>query len=721
MTNKIVAAFLTMTLVLSLLIPSKIVMAEARDMKKSVETIYEKNKGDYEEVNDAVPNIEDAEEVIDEDQKNNLKINYEENGQEDKGKSQEEKIEEVEPGQDEENTLPEIIAEDKIINIGEDFDRLDGITANDKEDGDITSKIKVVEDTVDINTAGKYIITYNVEDSNGAVTTKTIKITVAKRDIDNPDENKLPIINAEDKIINLGDKFDPKTDVTAIDKDGNDITYRIKILANTVDVNKVGIYIITYEVIDNDGKSTRKTIEVSVVNKDEKPEKNEPPIINASNRTIKYGSKFDPLYGVTAYDKEDGNITSKIVVDQNLVDTYTRGKYSVIYSVTDSNGIKATKVINVEVEDKELPINNAPVIYVKDQYITVGNEFNPYSIVSACDYEDGWISSKLLVIYNSVNTDYAGVYKVTYQVTDSLGYTSTKSIYVNVISKDNTRPTIYASSVTLPLGNKFNPYAMVSAYDKEDGWISSKIVIEYNYVNIYKVGKYDVGYSVTDSGGMKTSCVITITVKESNKVNTNKEEKNSDPIIYAENISIPINSKFNPLEWVAAIDKEDGDITNRIMVISNEVDTSKEGNYHVTYEIIDKDGSKVNKVIMVYVKKEEEVITGNTPPKIYATDIVLEKGSYYDPLDKVTALDEEDGNLTHKLIVKSNNVNVSKSGEYKVIFEVSDSMGKVSTKTINITVKSEVDLAYSAILIMICLGTVLIVLIVAAVFAKRRK
>jgi len=47
--------------------------------------------------------------------------------------------------------------------------------------------------------------------------------------------------------------------------------------------------------------------------------------------------------GATASDKEDGDLTSKIVVKSN-VDTSAVGNYYVKYNVTDSNGNKAKEV-----------------------------------------------------------------------------------------------------------------------------------------------------------------------------------------------------------------------------------------------------------------------------------------------------------------------------------------------------------------------------------------
>jgi len=76
---------------------------------------------------------------------------------------------------------------------------------------------------------------------------------------------------------------------------------------------------------------------------------NSKPVINASDKVIKLGDVFKPLSGVSASDKEDGNITSKIVVNENTVDTSKSGIYKVVYSVTDSNNATTTKEIKVRV------------------------------------------------------------------------------------------------------------------------------------------------------------------------------------------------------------------------------------------------------------------------------------------------------------------------------------------------------------------------------------
>jgi len=58
----------------------------------------------------------------------------------------------------------------------------------------------------------------------------------------------------------------------------------------------------------------------------------------------------------------------------------------------------------------------------------------------------------------------------------------------------------------------------------------------------------------------------------------------------------------------------------------------------------------------------------------------------FDPLDGVSATDEEDGDLTADIVVKTNNVNNEEVGNYTVVYEVEDSAGNVATATRSVTV-----------------------------------
>ena len=170
------------------------------------------------------------------------------------------------------NRIPVIAASDKVFKVGDEFNNeiaLKDVTAHDEEDGDVTRSLEVVEHNVDTTKAGTYYITYKATDSQGASTTKTIKVFVYPM---LSEINNIPVIIAEDKELMVGVIFDSRKDVNATDIEDGDLTDVIEIIENTVDTSKAGTYYVTYKVTDKDGASFVKTIKVVVKDKETLPE-----------------------------------------------------------------------------------------------------------------------------------------------------------------------------------------------------------------------------------------------------------------------------------------------------------------------------------------------------------------------------------------------------------------------------------------------------------------
>ena len=411
---------------------------------------------------------------------------------------------------------------------------------------------------------------------------------------------------------------------------------------------------------------------------------NAAPVIHATDKTIEVGDEFDPLADVTATDTEDGNLTSKIIVEKNDVKTDVAGQYEVTYKVTDSHGATRTKTIIVTVNPKMEVLNEAPVIHATDKTITVGDTFDPMADVTAEDAEDGNLTSKIIVEKNDVKTDVAGQYEVTYKVTDSHGATRTKTIIVTVNPKMevlNEAPVIHATDKTITVGDTFDPMADVAAEDAEDGNLTTKIEVKKNDVDTTTPGKYEVTYKVTDNQGASFTKSITVTV------NPKMEVLNEAPVIHATDKTITVGDTFDPMAGVTATDAEDGNLTTKIEVKKNDVDTTKAGKYEVTYKVTDNQGATCTKTIAVTVNPKMEVL--NEAPTIDAADKTITVGDTFDPKAGVTAKDAEDGDLTDKIEVVKNTVDTKKAGKYEVTYKVTDSDGATRTKTIKVTVKEK--------------------------------
>ncbi|WP_159458180.1 immunoglobulin-like domain-containing protein [Listeria goaensis] len=234
------------------------------------------------------------------------------------------------------NDAPIIQANDQTISLGKPFDVRQDVTATDTEDGDMTSAIRVLENTVDTQVEGEYIVTYQVTDSQGVSTEKTIHIQV---------ENDAPVIDANDQTITVGESFDPLEQVTAHDIQDGNLTQAIVIQENNVNTQKSGVYTVVYEVTDNNGKTTVRTITVTV------QEPNHAPMIEMETEeiTLNLGDTPDWLVGVQAFDEEEGDLTNLLEVDASQVDLTQPGDYTVIYQVTDQEGLTTLKKVMVHV------------------------------------------------------------------------------------------------------------------------------------------------------------------------------------------------------------------------------------------------------------------------------------------------------------------------------------------------------------------------------------
>ncbi|MGG0454655.1 immunoglobulin-like domain-containing protein [Bacillus mycoides] len=494
------------------------------------------------------------------------------------------------------NTAPTIvIIRDEItLNVGDSFDPMEGVTGSDSEEGDLTHKI-TYENGLDTSKPGTYYITYHLQDSQGKMDLKTRTITV---------KDQSPVITAPDEfVITEGQQFDPMVGVKAIDPEDGDITSKVEYEYYKGSVNEPGTYKVYYKVKDSFG-NTVSTVATLIVREKVKPTDEAPELKVPTVTTITEGDKFNPMKGVSATDKEDGEITSKVTVDGSI-DTSKPGTYELTYTVSDSNGHKVTAKQTVTVKQKVEIKNEAPVLTVPfTTTLHVAEEFDPMAGVSATDKEDGNLTNKIKYKGN-VDTSKPGKYIVEYWVVDSKGVnaTATRSVIVeeNEETPDMEPKLTVPTGATINVGDKFNPLSGVKATDKEDGDITSKITVD-GSVDTSKPGTYELIYTVSDSKGHKVTAKQTVTVKQ--KV----ESKDGAPVLTVPTeVTINVGDKYNPLSGVKAIDKEDGDITDKVIHMG-EVDTSKAGNFEVKFLVRDSSGNEVTTTQKVIIKDKD---TGN--------------------------------------------------------------------------------------------------------------
>ncbi|MDH2335951.1 NPCBM/NEW2 domain-containing protein [Clostridium perfringens] len=294
------------------------------------------------------------------------------------------------------NVKPTITTEDAVINVKDKFDILDGVTAKDVEDGDLTSSIKVKSSDFEANRGGLYTVVYEVADKDGNIVTKERKIytiTTAESLSDKDWKSATSGWREVKKDLSVeGNR------ITLLGEDGQEVEYNkgLGTHANSEIVydlsgKNYGMFE-TYVGVDRemrnsnepsvifevyvDGKkvfdsgvmnvnSERKHVlipiagasELKLVAKDggngnagdhadwadaKVYTTSDKPILTGEEVALNIGDSFDPLQGMVANDPEDGDITKNIKVINNNVNTKRGGNYVVSYEVTDSHGNKTT-------------------------------------------------------------------------------------------------------------------------------------------------------------------------------------------------------------------------------------------------------------------------------------------------------------------------------------------------------------------------------------------
>ncbi|WP_204244180.1 immunoglobulin-like domain-containing protein, partial [Wocania ichthyoenteri] len=146
------------------------------------------------------------------------------------------------------------------LNVGDVYTE-QGATANDNKDGDITASVVVAGDVVDTNTAGTYVVTYNVSDAAGNAATQVTRTVNVIPDTTAP---VITLNGASTIDLNVGDVY-TEQGATANDNKDGDITASVVVAGDVVDTNTAGTYVVTYNVSDTAGNAaTQVTRTVNV-------------------------------------------------------------------------------------------------------------------------------------------------------------------------------------------------------------------------------------------------------------------------------------------------------------------------------------------------------------------------------------------------------------------------------------------------------------------------
>ena len=400
----------------------------------------------------------------------------------------------------------------------------------------------------------------------------------------------ITVLGANPVTVEVGSTFsDPG--VTVYDQDGSS-TYTT---TGTVDTNVLGAYTLTYTAVDNSGNQATATRTVNVVD-------TTAPVITLvgdSQVNLEVGSTYTDA-GATASDNYDGDISSQIVVVNN-VDVNTLGSYTVTYSVSDSSSNAASVVTRtVNVVDQTAP--TITILGGNPATIEAGSTYTDAGATATDNYNNDVTSS--ITASSTVDSNTIGSYTVTYTVSDASGNQATA--VRTVIVEDSTPPTIAligSNPVTVEAGSTYTD-AGATATDAYDGDLSSSITTTSD-VDVNTVGTYTVTYTVSDSSANSATASRTVNVVDTTAPVIT--------IIGANPVDVDLGATYSDA-GATATDVHDGDLTSSITVSSN-VDTNTAGTYTVTYTVSDAAGNQATETRTV------NVIDNSNNPTTHYIDI----------------------------------------------------------------------------------------------------
>ncbi|WP_345757020.1 bacterial Ig-like domain-containing protein [Lactiplantibacillus pentosus] len=559
-----------------------------------------------------------------------------------------------------------ITAKDSVLQLGTTWTAADNIASLLDADGSVTDLTKVngivsvngIENgTVDTAIPGVYQIDYQMTDSTGTVRTATATVIV----------NGLTLKETQVNV-STDDRWDPLTNIDkAIDDQGNEATVELTITDSTdaevANIKKPGTYQLNYHFTDAHGEHTA-TAAVNV-----KADENHADLQVKDGRVYQFGTWTPTDNFVSAMDSDGETLDISALSVTGTVDLNQVGKYTITYQFTDQFGVAHSGQATVEVLENQAAINvdnNSGTLYANGIW-------NPDSVVvSATDVDGTVVEGSEIKRSGTVDMTTPGENKLTYSFVDSLGEEHSKDTTVEVlenqaaISLENNSGTLYANGIWNPDG------VVVNATDVDGTAVEAKKIKCVGTVDVTTPGDYKLTYSFVDSLGKEHSKDTTVTVLE-----------NLAAIIVDNNSgTLYANGIWNPESVVVNATDVDGTVVEGSEIKrSGTVDMTTPGDYKLTYSFVDSLGKEHSKDTTVTVLENLAAINvDNNSGTLYA------QGAWNPDSIVITATDVDGTTVEASKIKRSGTVDMTTSGDYKLTYSFTDSLGREQSTSTTVTV-----------------------------------
>ena len=535
------------------------------------------------------------------------------------------------------NVKPSLtVGETEYIKLGSDYDLMQVVSANDVEDGELTSDIIVTANNFTTDKTGEYNVQYTVTDSDKNTVTLEKTIIVyseiqylsntnwssastdygqVRKDLASSGSNIRLNVEGEEKVFDKGIGTHANSEIT-YNLDGTNYEYfetYVGVDRNIAQQNNSSIIFQVYadgeEVYDSglmrwadeaqlvriplQGISELKLVVNNGGNGNAYDHGsfgdakffilNSIPVLEIPSEAtiVKTGTEVDLLEGITVTDAEDGDLIDHLVVDKGEFDVNRTGNYTITYTVTDSdhNTVSKSRVIVVHsgtqhASDVEwISATSGWREVNKDSAVASNNPIKLNVNGEIKEFDKGiGAATHAEIVYDISHGQYG--YFTTYVGTDK-NYNDNRTTIVFKILADGEE--VYSSNVIRK--------------DSEAEFVA----IDLTGVNELKLiaNDYD-GNGLGDfaSWGEPTFYI----------------ENGRPSLTIPKDVAIKVGEKLTDVVGeYAATDAEDGNLTQTVVVTGQEtINFDRPGNYELTYAVTDSDGNKVEKTRTISVVDMED-------------------------------------------------------------------------------------------------------------------
>jgi hypothetical protein len=504
--------------------------------------------------------------------------------------------------------------------------------------------------------------------------------------------------------------------------------------------NTVGVYPITYHIVDTSGNYLDVASSVTVYD-------NISPTIRQTKEliiNIKSSVNLSNYFEI----KDNYDTVLNVTINDSMVDYNLIGYYTISVYASDSSGNSTYEVFGLQVKDIEAPtfilISQEPKLNVYEE--SQLSNLERFILFLSDNYNE--VSQLTIEITHNIDISTLGKYEVYYRISDVSGNTTSKILKLSVADLLPPECTLIAP-LTLEVFSEepvwFFYFQFSDNYNK-----SSDLDVSFSEkVDMKKLGAYQLVVTVTDSSKNKTSFIYLVSIIDSiapevrqkselivfdflkkdftyyfeitdnyykdfiitiDDAAVNYEKVGEYPYHFI--VSDKSNNKIDYLTYVYVIDNELPTIVlkhdtlylsvfddvvylnDNIRSISDnysaevlnlEITTNFEahiiGAYEAIYKVTDQSGNYVTKVLNIYVQDY-------TVPVFSGEDYLVIKGSkVINILSGIKAIDAWDGDLTSMIIASPATISTTKLGRHIINYYVCDNQGNSATFTRVIEVK----------------------------------